>query len=77
MAESWKLWDEIWADSRMEFIPEPETIEKEFRSNSRLPSRSPKVWADAYLLAFATVAGLKLVTLDHALKSRDERVLLL
>ena len=63
MAEAWNLWDRVWADDRVIFLPEPEEIEREFRARSRLSSRSPKVWADAYLLAFASVAGLKLITL--------------
>jgi len=77
MSEAWNLWDRIWADDRVAFLPEPEDIEKEFHSRSRLSSPSPKVWADAYLLAFAYVAGVKLVTFDQALKSRDVNVLLL
>ena len=77
MSEAWSLWDRVWADSRIAFLPEPEDIEKEFRSRSRLTSRSPKVWADAYLLSFASVAGLKLVTFDRALKARGEDVLVL
>jgi len=77
MSEAWSLWDRIWADDRVAFLPEPEDIEKEFRLRSRLSSPSPKVWADAYLLAFAYVAGVKLVTFDQALKSRDVNVLLL
>ena len=59
------------------FLPEPDGLEKDFRTRSRLPSRSPKVWADAYLLAFASVAGLKLVTFDRGLKSGGAEVLLL
>ncbi len=70
MAQAWNLWDRVWADSRIAFLPEPEHLEAEFRSRSRLSSRSPKVWADAYLLAFASVAGLTLITFDRALKSR-------
>lgn len=77
MVEAWDLWDRVWADSRIEFLPEPEGIEKAFRSHSRLNSRSPKVWADAYLLAFTSVAGLKLVTFDRALTARGVDVLLL
>jgi toxin-antitoxin system PIN domain toxin len=77
MAEAWRLWDRIWADDRVVFVPEPEDIEKEFRALSRMPSRSPKVWADAYMLAFTTVAGLKLITFDRALKSRGNDVLVL
>jgi toxin-antitoxin system PIN domain toxin len=77
MSEAWSLWDRIWADTRIVFLPEPDDIEREFRSRSRLSSRSSKVWADAYLLAFAAVAGLKLVTFDRALKSHGVDVLIL
>jgi hypothetical protein len=77
MSGAWSLWDRVWADSRIGFLPEPDGFEKEFRSRSRLSSRSPKVWADAYLLAFASVAGLKLVTFDQALGSRGMDVLVL
>jgi toxin-antitoxin system PIN domain toxin len=77
MSEAWSLWDRVWADARIAFLPEPDDLEKEFRSRSRLSSRSPKVWADAYLLAFAAVGGVKLVTFDHALQSRGADVLVL
>jgi uncharacterized protein len=70
MVDAWKLWDRVWADSRIQFLPEPEGIEREFRSHSRLRRRSPKVWADAYLLAFASVGGLRLVTFDRTLKAK-------
>ncbi len=77
MSEAWNLWDQLQSDTRIEFLPEPQALEQEFRSRSRLSSRSPKVWADAYLLAFSSVAGLKLITFDRALKVRgvDVRVL--
>jgi uncharacterized protein len=77
MSEAWNLWDKIWADNRVAFLPEPDGLEKAFRKYSRLSSRSPKVWADAYLLAFASVAGVKLVTFDRALESRGADVLVL
>lgn len=77
ISEAWGLWNQIWADPRMAFLPEPDDLEKEFRSQSRLASPSPKVWADAYLLAFAAVAHLKLVTFDRALQSRKVDVLVL
>jgi len=75
MSEAWRVWDRVWADTRIAFLPEPDDLEKEFRS--RLSSRSPKVWADAYLLAFASVAGLKFVTLDRALRAHGANLLLL
>ncbi|HKV05566.1 MAG TPA: TA system VapC family ribonuclease toxin [Candidatus Acidoferrales bacterium] len=77
MAEAWGLWDQVWADSRVAFLPEPEGFEREFRSRSRLASRSPKVWGDAYLLAFAATTGVRLVTFDGALRSRTADVLVL
>jgi hypothetical protein len=77
MAQAWDLWDRVQADSRIAFLPEPEGIELELRARSRFSSRSPKVWADAYLLAFTAVAGVKLVTFDRALQSRGAEVLVL
>ncbi|HEY6181132.1 MAG TPA: TA system VapC family ribonuclease toxin [Terriglobales bacterium] len=77
MSAAWNLWDKIWADPRISFLPEPEDLEREFRSRTRLSTASPKVWADAYLLAFASVAGLKLVTFDRALKSAGAEILVL
>ena len=77
MAEAWNNWDRLLTETLIEFLPEPQTLEQEFRSRSRLSSRSPKVWADAYLLAFAFVAGLRLVTFDRALQSRGVDVLVL
>jgi toxin-antitoxin system PIN domain toxin len=69
MSEAWALWDKVCADDRIALLGEPEAIEPEFRSFSALRSSSRKVWADAYLAAFAAVAGLKLVTFDRGLRS--------
>ena len=70
MKRAWDIWDAISVDDRIRFVPEPEEIESGFRKHSRLTSASPKVWADAYLLAFAQSAGLTLVTFDRALAKR-------
>lgn len=77
MASAWKLWDRVTADDRIGFVPEPEGMERPFRKASQLPTVSPKVWSDAYLLGFAEAAGLKLVTFDQALKGRAANVLVL
>ena len=74
MSEAWELWDKVCADDRIAFVSEPDTVEPEFRRLSSLRSPSPKVWADAYLLAFASVAGLKLITFDSGLRSRGIEV---
>jgi uncharacterized protein len=68
-SEAWALWDKVCADDRISLLGEPEAIETEFRRSSALRTSSPKVWADAYLIAFAAVAGLKLVTFDRGLRS--------
>ena len=77
MSAAWALWDKTSADTRISLLAEPVNLETEFRSRSRLSSASPKVWADAYLLAFAATAGLKLVTFDRALKVSGVDVLVL
>lgn len=77
LSQAWELWDKIWADPRIAFLPEPENLETELRAHTRLNSKSPKVWADAYLLSFAIVAGLKLVTFDRAIQSRRAEILIL
>lgn len=78
MSEAWALWDKVCADDRIALLAEPEAIEPEFRRFSALRSSSPKVWADAYLVAFAAVSGLKLVTFDrglHSMRGADVHVL--
>jgi toxin-antitoxin system PIN domain toxin len=67
MSGAWEIWDEIGADERIAFMPEPDNIETHFRERSQLATASPKVWADAYLLAFSRAAGARLVTFDRAL----------
>ena len=77
MPEAWELWDKVCADDRVAYLSEPKAIEPEFRRQSRLGTSSPKLCADSYLLAFAIVAGLRLVTFDRALRSRGSEVLIL
>lgn len=77
MSQTWHLWQQASADPHIAFLPEPEALSEEFRARSSLSSKSPKVWADAYLLAFTVVSGVKLVTLDNALRSRGVDVLVL
>jgi uncharacterized protein len=67
-SRAWALWDRLAADERTAFLAEPESIEAAFRYRSSLRRASPKVWADAYLLAFAAMTGLQLVTFDRALR---------
>ena len=77
VSEAWELWDKVCADDRVAFLPEPEVMEREFRRLSVLGTSSPKIWADSYLLAFARVAGLKLITFDRGLRAKGADLLIL
>lgn len=65
LPEAWAIYDDIDADERFCFIHEPEAIDPAFRRFTQTATVSPKVWADAYLAAFAFAARLRLVTFDR------------
>jgi len=70
MTAAWELYDRCCADDRIAFLAEPGGLEPRLRELAKGRQASPKIWADAYLAAFAAAAGLKLVTFDRALRSR-------
>jgi uncharacterized protein len=76
MAEAWRVHDRLFEDDRVVSIPEPDGIEAAFRQNTSGKMAAPKVWADAWLLAFAEVAEGTLVTFDRALATRGAHCLL-
>ena len=67
--EAWTAYRRWFKDPRVGFHqePDPPELERRFHRFSMGPHPSPKLWADAYLAAFASVAGLTLVTFDRAL----------
>jgi predicted nucleic acid-binding protein len=75
--EAWQIYDRWLEDPRIIFLDEPAGLEPAFRSHSRRGIPAPKEWADSYLLAFAAVSGLKLVTFDRALRGKAKNILLL
>jgi len=76
-AAAWSVYDRWIADDRVSFAEEPPGIEQAFRARTRQKQRAPKVWADAYLLAFAERSQLSLVTFDRALRGRAPGVIVL
>lgn len=76
MPQAWRVHDKFLEDDRVEFFPEPAGTELLFRQYAARRTASPKIWADAWLLAFARAAGGVLVTFDKALASRGARCLL-
>lgn len=77
MAEAWQAYDRLFEDDRVLLYPEPRGVEVQFRQLSQSRVASPKVWADAYLVAFVAGYQGQLVTFDQALKDRGADCLLL
>ena len=76
IAAAWRVYDRFYQDDRVAFVSEPLEVEKRFREKASGRTASPKVWADAWLLALAHAAEGVLVTLDQALASRGAYCLL-
>jgi toxin-antitoxin system PIN domain toxin len=77
MRVAWAAYDRLFADDRVAFLDEPREIERHYRQHTRQNRASPKLWADAWLLACAEEAGGTLITFDQALAARSSRCLLL
>ena len=76
LAQAWRVYDRFYDDDRVAFITEPPEIDQRFREKAVGRHASPKIWADAWLLALAQAAGGVLVTFDKALGARGARCLL-
>lgn len=74
MDAAWRAYDRLFEDDRVAFAPEPAEVEARFREYASGRTASPKVWADAWLLAFAKAANGTLVTFDRALAARGATV---
>jgi toxin-antitoxin system PIN domain toxin len=77
MPEAWAAYDSLFGDDRVAFVNEPSGIEAVFRKYARKNHVSPKLWADAWLLAFAECADGVVVTFDQALAARSGHTVLL
>ena len=75
--EAWRVYRTMLADERIQFVPEPFTLEQEWRKLTMQDRPAPKIWTDAYLVAFARDAGMQLVTLDRAMLSIASEALVL
>jgi hypothetical protein len=77
MDGAWQAYDRLFEDSRVAFVPEPAEVEARFREYTSGRTASPKLWADAWLVALARTAGGTLITFDRALAARGPHCLLL
>jgi hypothetical protein len=77
LRQCWQVYDG-WIDTGQAIVlPEPDSIERELRARTSESMIAPKLWADAYLAAFAEAANLTLVTFDRALAGKVAGAVLL
>jgi uncharacterized protein len=75
--QCWQVYDQ-WLESGLAILAqEPTGLEARMRDLSSEKMASPKVWADAYIAAFATAGNLTLVTMDRALAAKAKGAVLL
>jgi hypothetical protein len=67
--EAWSVYDRWSLDPRVDYYPEPDGVESEFRGATQAVRGKPasKWIGDCYLLAFARASQATLVTFDRAL----------
>lgn len=68
-SEAWAVYEALLADDRIAMrTEEPTALEARWRKLAVRDTASPKLWMDAYLAAFASAAGCRMVTTDAAFK---------
>jgi toxin-antitoxin system PIN domain toxin len=77
MVEAWRVYEKLFEDDRVAFLPEPEGIDAAFRKHTSIQMASHGLWADRWLVAFAEVSGAILLTCDKALAKESKSVKLL
>lgn len=74
---AWSAHDYVAGSLNLKMLREPTGVDAVLRRLTQGDESSPKLWADAYLAAFAEVTGLTLVTFDRALARMAPGALLL
>jgi uncharacterized protein len=67
---AWDTVDQLTADDRIRFLPEPETLLPFWKAFSKKDDRSHLLWTDDYLAAFAQAIDAELVTLGGVFRTR-------
>ena len=66
--QAWEIYDHFLLHSRTGFAVDSLMVESTWRQFTRGQSFAPKLWNDAYLVAFAQAAGFEVVTFDQGFK---------
>jgi uncharacterized protein len=67
-AAAWSAYEGFLTDERISWVEEPPGLESLWKKLAGDAKASPKLWADAYLAAFAMSGGYQLVTTDKGFK---------
>lgn len=71
---AWELHDQLLADNRVIYLTEPLGLDQAWRRHTATDTYSHKVWADAYLAAFADAAGIRVASFDKGFEKFDVAV---
>ena len=74
---AWQDYDMLMSDERFTFVSEPLQLSAVMRRIMPPGLISPRLWADAYLAAFAIAGGLQFVTFDQGFRQFTNLDLLL
>ena len=66
--EAWQIYQKLSGDGRVTFLNESSGIEDEWRKLTQGNSTSTNTWTDAYLTAFASIRGLKIISFDSGIE---------
>jgi uncharacterized protein len=69
MRAAWKLYDRLFVDDRVAYMPETAEVERYFRRCTSDNVPLPKVWADSWLLCYGGEPRRTIVTFDTRLAS--------
>jgi uncharacterized protein len=69
-SQTWRTYDQLWADERVLWADEPTELDTVWRASSARDDKSHELWTDDYLAAFAQASGATLITLDPKVPAR-------
>lgn len=67
-AQAWQAYEAVIDLPEVSFVSEPAGIEVAMQKLTKLPKSGAPDWTDAYLAAFSSLAGLRMVTFDKGFR---------
>lgn len=70
--QAWEIYEGLLADPKIDFLPEPASVEKRWKQLTSSPLSSPKAWMEAWLAAVAITAEMPLTTFDQGFRQFEK-----